>query len=132
MELDDGGAEDSRRSKVWDYFSCESVRDNEVECKLCGKKVKRSNNTTNMYQHLENLHHEQWKEAKGISANPSQKTIPFGKAPQPTTFLPTKAEFVGSCLDMIMLGDLPFNFFEKTHVQRTYLIANKLSLSEMA
>ena len=55
-------------SFVWDYFTLEDDKDEEVECNIChskvrrGGKVLRTYNTTNLIKHLSKYHRKQHEE----------------------------------------------------------------------
>lgn len=51
----------NHRSKVWNYFTEVENKPNTVECKACNHSIKRSNNTSNLWSHLQINHPQIWR-----------------------------------------------------------------------
>ena len=67
-------------SAVWDHFTLNDDKDEEVECKICHSKVRRggkavrSFNTTNLIKHLAKYHHKQHNEYLKKTEDKKKKT----------------------------------------------------------
>lgn len=67
----------SHTSNIWTVFHVSAVDPSRAVCDLCAKSFSRGNknksacsyNTTNLWDHLESVHNEKWKELKKKSDN---------------------------------------------------------------